>query len=451
MFILNQSYSKYISIALIFILALGLRLIAVNNTVVDVPLRADAGDYYSYALNLKKYGVYSRERDPNKTPTADAVRSPGYPLFLLAFVDDPPSDESVSLVMLVQSIIDSLCVLVALLIFRYIVSERWALTAAVLCAVSPHLISATTYMLTETLFTFLMFLSVWLVLRAYSDGQNKSLALVAGLVLACAALTRPTLQFFIIPLIFLIYFHYGYKVTVRSSVLLLAGFVLIFSIWPARNMISIGTMSDPRLAINALHHGMYPDFRYKNIPQSTGFPYRFDPRSSTIAQNKKTVLEEIGRRFREQPGRHALWYFFKKPVSLLSWNIVAGMGDVFIYPVKTSPFKSNYLFIGIHFVMKTIHWLLVTLSILAAILAWVPAIANRLTSRALFATRVLSLLLMYFIAVHIVGAPFPRYGIPLRPVIYGLAMLFISQYYAYVRELQRKRKETTGKQSDRSI
>jgi hypothetical protein len=31
-------------------------------------------------------------------------------------------------------------------------------------------------------------------------------------------------------------------------------------------------------------------------------------------------------------------------------------------------------------------------------------------------------LILYFLAVHMVGAPFPRYGIPLRPIVYGLGL-----------------------------
>ena len=88
--------------------------------------------------------------------------------------------------------------------------------------------------------------------------------------------------------------------TARLVIPLLAGFVLAYSPWVLRNLNAIGSTSDPTLMINALHHGMYPDFRYKDIPESTGFPYRFDPRSKEISRSKESVLKEIRRRFKER-------------------------------------------------------------------------------------------------------------------------------------------------------
>jgi hypothetical protein len=43
----------------------------------------------------------------------------------------------------------------------------------------------------------------------------------------------------------------------------------------------------------------------------------------------------------------------------------------------------------------------------------------------------MSLLVLYFLLVHSVLAPYPRYSIPLRPVLYGMSLftvLFIVQF-----------------------
>jgi hypothetical protein len=41
----------------------------------------------------------------------------------------------------------------------------------------------------------------------------------------------------------------------------------------------------------------------------------------------------------------------------------------------------------------------------------------------LVVARFVSLVLLYFTAMHMVGAPFPRYSIPLRPFLYGMGLL----------------------------
>jgi hypothetical protein len=56
--------------------------------VVNKPIRVDALDYFSYAVNLRTHGVYSLQRewmvDPAHKPVPDAIRPPGYPVFLAA-------------------------------------------------------------------------------------------------------------------------------------------------------------------------------------------------------------------------------------------------------------------------------------------------------------------------------------------------------------------------------
>jgi len=418
---------RYLAVLMIFAVAMGLRLGAVRQTAVDVPLRADASQYYSYALNLKYHHTFSIARfNADRIPKPDAVRAPGYPLFLTAFVTAPPTALMIWKIQFAQALLGSLTVLVMLAVFHRLLPERWAYAAALLLAVSPHLVMISVYLLSETLFIFLLALSLWLLVTGHRN-RSRVLVLLAGVVVALAALTRPTLQYFIVPLFVLLALAGDRRFDLRLALPLLVGFVLAFTPWTVRNLQAVGSTSDPTLAIKALHHGMYPDFRYRDDPRSTGFPYRVDPRSAEIAESRESVLREIRRRFAEEPGRHLAWYLLGKPRALLSWDIIQGMGDVFIYPVTDSPYQSRPVFIATHALMKWLHWPLVILSLAAALLVWLPAPATRLPREALFPARLLSLLMVYFIALHIVAAPFPRYGIPLRPAIYGLALLLCVQ------------------------
>ena len=256
---------------------------------------------------------------------------------------------------------------------------------------------------------------------------------LAGLMIAAAALTRPTLQYFIIPLIFLLMFAGNRASYTRLIIPLVAGFLLTVSPWALRNLSVIGSFADPSLTTNSVHHGIYPDFMYQDIPESRAIPYRFDPRSEEISNSKENLLGEIRRRFTEEPMRHLEWYLLGKPAHLLDWDIIAGMGDIYIYHVADSPYTEKPTYIQTRKYMRILHWPAVYLALIATLLVWLPVFRGKLSDTVLFTTRLLSLLMLYFIALHIAAAPYPRYGIPLRPVIYGLAMLFCSLTYTWMK------------------
>ena len=428
---IKPTYLRFLGTVMLFSLALGLRLGAINNTVVEQPLHADATDYYTYALNLKYHQTYSRTRFSDNVPPPDALRAPGYPAFLLLFAEFPPRETTIRYIGLAQALLDSITVLLALGIFRQMMSEGWALGAGFLTAISPHLVSASTYVLTETLFTFMTMLALWLLVKMIRD-NSRTIAFAAGLVIAAAALTRPTLQYFIVPLTAMLLVSRERDNTAKLVIPLLVGFVLAYSPWLLRNLDATGHTSDPSLTINALHHGMYPYFRYQDLPESSGTPYRFDPRSKEISSSKSSILKEIKRRFEDEPARHLQWYLLGKPATLFNWNMIAGIWDIYIYSVTASPYLSQPVYMLSHKFMKQLHWPLVILALFAAILAWIPGFGRKLSRSTLFTTRLLSLLILYFIALHIIAAPFPRYSIPLRPTIYGLAIFMCSQIFAWL-------------------
>jgi hypothetical protein len=73
--------------------------------------------------------------------------------------------------------------------------------------------------------------------------------------------------------------------------------------------------------------------------------------------------------------------------------------------------------------MKSLHGTLTVLALMASVFVWLPWIKGALTDSGIIVTRFISLIMIYFILVHIVGTPLPRYSVPLRPFIYGLSML----------------------------
>ena len=157
---------RLLASTVVFAIAFALRLGAINGTVINTPIRADGLDYYRYAVNLKTYGTYSRAHTFESAPEPDALRPPGYPVFLLPFVEEPPTAFMLWQIGFAHALLDAFSVLLAISVFRRFLPETAAVGAGILTALSPHLISASTYLLTETLFTFLLMLSRSSISRA---------------------------------------------------------------------------------------------------------------------------------------------------------------------------------------------------------------------------------------------------------------------------------------------
>lgn len=422
----------YVVLAVIVLLGLFMRLEAVNKTVVDNPLRADAGDYAMYAYNMHEHGVYSRRAAENGLPAKpDALRAPGYPTMLYMIWGDGEPNGVIKRALYFQAILSTLTLLLIFFLARWVVGDIGALFAAGLAALSPHLINMNVYLLSESLFTFLLMgclLALVKFLQTY-DMKPGHWLLLGGL-LACTALVRPTVQYFILLLALFVYFEVRQRDGGRVIGALLLGFFAVFSLWMLRNILAIGALSDSTLTINTLHHGMYPGFMFNGDEKTFGFPYRFDPESGRISESVAGFLSVLFARFMESPMQYIGWYL-SKPAYLFQWSIIAGQGDAFVYPTLASPYYVNSFFSVMHTLMKSVHAGLVVMSVFGMVLPWLPRAWFDLSGYKRLALRLLSLLYIYFILVHVVGAPFPRYSIPIRPLTYILAIYCIQIAWQY--------------------
>ena len=167
---------RYIAILALFIvlgIGLHLRLQAVLQTSIIAPVRSDAADYVSYAYNMTMFGVYSRTltifQKNAEIPEPDAVRNPGYPLMLIPFLREWPSQKAYYQILIFQAILSTLTIALIYSACRTFLPYPLAIGAAVLTAISPHLINMNVYLLTESLYSFLLVLSLWVVSRLKCD------------------------------------------------------------------------------------------------------------------------------------------------------------------------------------------------------------------------------------------------------------------------------------------
>ena len=405
-------------------------------TTVVRPLQSDASDYFYYAYNLRYHQTYSREirqpMDLKNKPTPDAVRSPGYPLLLSLLIDAPPSRKSIKKIEFFQMLVSTLTLFLAFFFFRSYMPPLYGGVAALLTALSPHLIIFNSYILSETVFCFTMVLIGFLVCH-FVRQPSFWFSILLGVIMGLAALIRPNLQFFpFVTAIFLL-IHYGRTPGLKLAFALLLGFFMTVSPWLIRNMMTLGKISDKSLMINFLHHGMYPDFTYQQNPESYRRPYKVDPRSAEISADVGSVLKEIRNRFRQDPVNHLKWFLLKKPVVFWSWDTVQGHGDVFIYSVSQTPYTEKKAFQWTHHFMRIMHGPLVILSLLGSLLVWIYPQSARMLANELFIGRFIGALLLYYTLLHMIGVPLPRYSVPLRPFQYGMALFCLYTFYKIVK------------------
>ena len=309
-------------------------------------------------------------------------------------------------------------------------SAGWgALTVAGLVAICPHLVALAGYILSETLFSFVLLSAILCYIVALERDRYAFFGIAGGLF-GYAFLTNETVL--ILPLILALITFVNYQKSIGSAlnrnlvlklVLFLSVFLLFPLSWNLRNIMVIPSDA-PRAAdraIQTLSHGAYPGFIH-NDPAYKYYPYLEDPRQPQFGESLKSFSEIFIERFREDPLRYIRWYFFQKPYYFWSWNILQGQGDIYVYPLKTSLYQKAPLIELTRLTMKTLHiWILLLCA--ASFFAVVAIQAGKAQDRIVVQIPLLMLVTcLYYTLLYSVFAPWPRYSVPLRPQLYICAM-----------------------------
>jgi len=402
----------------------------------EVPLypHGDAAKYFLYAYNLSNFSVYGYgelEVLPAHTDKAvaqerikpDAINTPGYPLYLSLFLNGEYSEAQRDRALLGQVLLSSLTILLAYAAFSPF-GRLYGISVATLTALSPHLINQNLFLLTESLFCFLLMTFVWVISRIHTKSRLPWFFL-AGLLLMMATLTRPWIQAYLFVLLGYLFFS-KLRFSPRQIVLVLIGAAITASPWLIRNSISLDIAADGSQLVRSIHHGMYPNMMYEEQSESLGYAYRSDPMSSELGESLGVTVGEIARRAKAEPFKYAKWYLVGKVQTVLSWNIIAGADAIFVYHVNGSPYFELPEFYLSAYYMEKSHPALMLLALVGTLIVWLPIRLQRQPTEQVFFLRAVSLLILYFLAMHMVVAPYPRYSIPMRPILYAMALYPIS-------------------------
>ncbi len=415
-----RTAERGVLVGIVVAIAAALRIGFVTTASVHEPLRADAGEYAAYAANLCEHGVFSLAT--TVPPPPDSFRSPGYPAVLAACRWVGGEHGWQALAIGLQVALGVLTVLLAYRIARALIGFGPALLAGAACAVSPHLVVAPAYLLTECTSTFVVTAGLWLLVGAATPWRRAAAAATLGLAVLCNE-----------SLLFLPFagavalWRVGPRAAVTFALLALAP----LAAWTARNSVQPLARHGGERAVASISHGSYPGMVFRD-PRYFAYPYREDPAQPAFGASWGNLAATLGARVAADPWRHVSWYLLEKPVWLWGWNLVQGR-DVLVYEVANSPYDRQPVMQASHGLMRALHLPLM----LAAAAAAAFAVARRRHVRwqlfALGATAVLGTL------AYIPVIPDPRYLQPVRPVLFVLAACALAGAAAWIAARARSR------------
>ncbi len=244
----------------IFGIALVIRLIVLIISAHSLGLQHEDG-YYEIADNLVRGNGYSYA---SEAPFfLDTYRSPGLPLLLAPFMMLP---NGAWLFVVLQIIVGStLPVLTRRILLNGGVPEKISTIVGFLFAFEPGGILLSVKILTETFFTFallLFFLLIQKIISMVRSGETHALtraAALAGLMLGCTAVFRPTT--FYMPILILPFFlarSFRNKRALIAAATGIAVFLLCVIPWSLRNMRVYGVGSFSSIKEAALYIELAP-------------------------------------------------------------------------------------------------------------------------------------------------------------------------------------------------
>jgi hypothetical protein len=425
----TNSARDFLLLCLVFLSALIIRIQYIHPLANDIFLARDAKEYVAYGWNLAERGTFSKDASPS-TPRPDSYRSPGYPTFIALFLLGAGGENYLKWLIYAQAIMGALLAPLIFLTGRFFLPVAGATVSALLTAFSPHLITTTGCILSETLFGFLLLAAVCCLQYAFEKPTAWCFA-VSAILFGCAYLTNEASLFvpYLLAIVGFLLSAYGDTIIIKRGFAgRMVAFLIIFTLfptgWMVRNQISVpaGAPKASDRAVVTMSHGAYPDFIYKSLYYRR-FPYREDPMQPAFGASIEGFSSVLWSRAKENPGLYIRWYLVGKPYYLWSWDIIQGIGDIYINPVKVSLFEVSVLGRMIKGIMKSIHPLILLLALLSLPTVFFRWVKSRNRTGHLCNLPVLPLsICIYFTALYTIFAPWPRYSVPLRPELYLCAV-----------------------------
>jgi len=399
-------------------------------------LHFDATSYWRMGKALAD-GVGLLAADPT------GFRVPGYPIFL-AFFQWLFGQHALEAAIVVQNLLGMGVALMVAGLCRRVGGLRWLAPLGYgMAALCVGRIQYDQQVMSESLFVFLLTLHLSWLLRAQRSGKWQD-ALIAGLSIAAATLTRPVAALLApLELAILLAFHFGQKVESRPKLVqawvFVAATMLPISIWVARNLSTFGEVALVRPSgIVSWEHTFRPNGPKLDVPNESLriLPAGIDVRNGWVVE---AALREKGwssdrseewmrRVIREAKARAGLHYYARLLQSFgRFWLANEEAQPFYLRESMDSPgafegqatWQAPGLVQPFLPILKFVYRYPVWLQGLFSIVAW--AAISRLWSRGgqrrIFAALALTIM-VYFASVTVIEMyPLYRFRLVLQPVM----------------------------------
>ncbi len=269
----------------ILILACVIRLIAAGLWSDIDATHVDPSEYIALGQNIRLHGTFSfgsphpwgadgRLNSPGPfVPTA--ARAPLYPLVIagLWWREEPPVLEIRVLQVLLGGLIALLVYCMTLPVF----GRQCALLAGLAMALAPESVHMTAHVMSETLFTFLLTLGLWL--------WGQRLGWLAGILLGAATLTRAVLLPFVIMLALMAVVH---KFNRALHMKIVLGAMLVILPWTIRNAVTQHAL----VPVAVQGWGSNLLFGTIDVPYGSGNPWTLYTTDGTVREILRTTHSE---------------------------------------------------------------------------------------------------------------------------------------------------------------
>lgn len=306
---INKFVNKHRSLLIILLVAFLLRVIFFGIILHNFGERGfypdnseDSVQYLQMTKNFIDYNVFSLGKEHPLEP--DFFRVPGYPFYISIFYRIVPA---VWFVMIFQNILALMAVILIYKICILIFNKKFiAVSASILYAVEPAVIYWNNQLLSETLFTFLILLNVYIFIRNIMIKKQYLLpsALAIGALTAFANYTRPTAQFMLF--IFMLFSIVGVKLSFKNISRHLMVLILI--------VVSFGVLSAPWIIRNKALFNMY-DF------SSSSSAIGFRKYLWMMHVNRGENTEKVAQLEFSQLKSETIKYIIKHPLSFLEVHL----------------------------------------------------------------------------------------------------------------------------------
>jgi len=380
----------------------------------------DAAQYDAIGWNLVQGEGFSIEPG---VPTV--LRGPTYPAFL-AFIYSI-FGHSYLAVFIVQALLSTLTCFMIYLFGKAIVNQKVGLLAALVTGIYPANVLTVPWIMIETLFTFLLVITIMILTKAVENKKSLSY-LSVGAMLGLLSLCKPTVLLYPVFLLIIIWMLYENRVQcLRHFIVMLVAFLLVLAPWLIRNQIvSHNFVPMTTNGGRVLWGGNYP-----LVDGSNWWPVTDMERLEKMRMEGK----EVGRRLLEERQitdpieidemfrREAIKNILKNPLGFLKLCL-SKVGIFWL-----SPLEGTYIIRAKSKVLSLVWNLGKYLIVMLAIIGIIKTTKDWKRFLPIFSV------LIYFTVVHALIHSIRRYSYPLLPI----ASIFVAIGFSHAMTLLKLR------------